>query len=80
MMTDPNPDQLSDMIEAIFSRSDQLIAHHQLDRPADKQGFIELLRLTFDEDEAGRNIFAGMDETLLDVLWQMYQKRVLSQH
>ncbi len=79
-MTDPNPDQLSDMIEAIFARSDQLIAHHQLDRPADKVGFIELLRLTFDEDEAGKQIFSTMDDALLDILWQMYQKRVLSQH
>jgi len=79
-MTDPSPEQLSDMIEAIFSRSDQLLAHHQLDRPADKTGFKELLRLTFDEDAAGQQIFGAMDETLLDVLWQMYQKRVLSQH
>ena len=79
-MTDPSPEQLSDMIEAIFSRSDQLLAHHQLDRPADKTGFKELLRLTFDEDATGQQIFGAMDETLLDVLWQMYQKRVLSQH
>jgi len=79
-MTDPSPEQLSDMIEAIFSRSDQLLAHHQLDRPADKTGFKELLRLTFYEDAAGQQIFGAMDETLLDVLWQMYQKRVLSQH
>ena len=78
-MNDPTPEQMSQMIEAIFGRAEQL-AYHQLDRPADKTGFIELLRLTFDDDEAGAGIFASMDDELLDILWQLYQKRLLSEH
>lgn len=79
-MNDPTPEQMSQMIEAIFGRAEKLLAYHQLDRPADKTGFIELLRLTFDDDEAGAGIFASMDDELLDILWQLYQKRLLSEH
>jgi len=79
-MNDPTPEHMSQMIEAIVGRAEQLLAYHQLDRPADKAGFTELLRLTFDEDEAGAGIFASMDDELLDILWQLYQKRLLSEH
>ena len=79
-MNGPTPEQMSQMIDAIFGRAEQLLAYHQLDRPADKAGFTELLRLTFDEDEAGSGIFASMDDELLDILWQIYQKRLLSEH
>lgn len=35
----------------------------------------ELLRLVFDDDDAGRTIFASFDDKLLKTLWEIYQKR-----
>ncbi len=77
MSRNPSPDQLRDMIEAIFAKTDEFRARHELDPPGDQTGFNELLRLVFSDDPAGAAIFASFDEKLLSDLWGMYQKRVL---
>ncbi len=77
MTHNPSPDEMKQMVEAIFARTDQFRAAHDLDPPGDLTGFRELIRLIFSEDEAGLEIFAQIDSDLLDALWQMYQKRVL---
>ena len=56
-------------------RHDSLLTAHDLDPPGDFTGFSELLRLVFDDDDAGRAIFASFDEKLLKTLWEIYQKR-----
>ena len=77
-MDNPTPDQMTEMIEAIFTRADQLLDTHGLDQPGDQIGFNELMRLVFEGDQAGQAIFASMDEALLAVLFDMYQKRQIS--
>jgi hypothetical protein len=77
MNENPTPEQMRDMIEAIFAKTDQFRASHDLDPPGDLVGFTELLRLVFGDDAAGQAIFASFDEQLLSALWDMYQKRVL---
>lgn len=74
-MHNPTPDDMNQMIEAIFSRADALLSKNDLDPPGDLIGFTELLRLTFDRDEAGKKIFATMDDELLTVLYQLYEER-----
>lgn len=74
-MDNPSPEQMTAMIEAIFGKTDSLLRAHDLDPPGDLTGFTELLRLAFDDDEAGRAIFASFDEKLLKTLWEIYQKR-----
>lgn len=74
-MSNPSPDEVTHMIDAIFKRADKLRSDHDLDPPGDLIGFTELLRLTFDRDEAGQQIFASMDEELLSVLYQLYEER-----
>lgn len=74
-MDNPTPDQMTEMIDAIFARADQLLDTHDLDKPGDQTGFNELMRLVFEGDPAGQAIFAGMDDALLAVLFDMYQKR-----
>lgn len=78
-MNNPTPNQMTQMIEAIFARCDQLLTHHDLPKPGDSTGFAELLRLAFDDDAAGRQIFDSFDDMLLEELWQMYQKRFLTE-
>lgn len=75
MMENPTPDQMQDMIEAIFAKADQLLTTHALPPPGDQTGFNELMRLVFDGDEAGQAIFSSMDETLLELLFDIYNKR-----
>ena len=77
-MDNPTPDQMTEMIDAIFARADQLLETHDLDQPGDQIGFNELMRLVFEGDQAGQAIFASMDEALLAVLFDMYQKRQIS--
>ena len=74
-MENPNPDQLDQMIEAIFIQCDTLLEIHGLDYPGNLTGFTELVRLTFDRDEQGRAIFATMDEELLGTLFKLYDER-----
>lgn len=74
-MENPNPEQLDQMIEAIFTQCDKLLETHELDYPGNLTGFTELVRLTFDTDEQGRAIFATMDEELLATLFQLYDER-----
>lgn len=71
----PSPEQMTAMIEAVFTKTDVLLDSHDLPPPVDLTGFIELLRLVFDDDDAGRVIFSGFDDKLLKVLWEIYQKR-----
>ena len=75
MTQNPTPDQMQDMIEAIFAKADQLLTANDLQKPADQTGFNELMRLVFDGDEAGQAIFSSMDEALLELLFDMYNKR-----
>ena len=77
MTPNPSPEQMRDMIEALFAKTDKFRALHDLDPPGDLTGFTELLRLIFSDDAAGQAIFASFDEKLLTALWDMYQKRVL---
>ena len=79
MSRNPSPDQMQDMIEAIFAKTDAFRASHELDPPGDQTGFNELLRLVFADDAIGVSIFASFDEKLLSDLWDMYQKRVLAE-
>ena len=74
-MENPSPDQLDQMIEAIFVRLDKLRDDHELDYPGNVIGFTELMRLTFEGDEQGRAIFATMDEELLTTLFKLYDDR-----
>ena len=74
-MENPTPDQMTAMIEAIFEKADSLLQANDLDPPGDLIGFTELLRLVFDDDEAGRAIFTSFDEKLLKTLWEIHQKR-----
>lgn len=74
-MENPSPQQLDQMIEAIFVKCDRLREEHGLDYPGNLIGFTELLRLTFDSDAQGRAIFETMDEELLQTLYQLYDER-----
>lgn len=74
-MQNPTPDQMQEMIEAIFAKADALLASHDLPPPGDQTGFNELLRLVFDGDEAGQSIFESMDAALLELLFDIYNKR-----
>ena len=71
----PTPEQMTNMIEAIFAKTDDLLNNSDLSPPADLLGFTELLRLVFDDDNAGRAIFNSFDKKLLETLWEMYKKR-----
>lgn len=71
----PTPEQMTDMIEAIFAKTDDLLNNNDLSPPGDLIGFTELLKLVFDDDNAGRAIFNSFDEKLLETLWEMYKKR-----
>ena len=71
----PTPEQMTNMIEAIFAKTDDLLNYNDLSPPGDLIGFIELLRLVFNDDDAGRAIFNSFDEKLLETLWEMYKKR-----
>ena len=75
MTQNPTQDELTQMIEAIFARADQLLKTNDLPPPGDQTGFTELLRLVFEGDETGQAIFASMDAELLKLLFDMYQKR-----
>jgi hypothetical protein len=77
MTSNPTPEQMRDMIEALFAKTDEFRAHHELDPPGDQTGFTELLRLVFSDDATGQAIFSSFDEELLSALWKMYQERVL---
>lgn len=74
-MDNPNPEQLDQMIEAIFARCDALREAHDLDYPGNVIGFTELVRLTFEADSQGKAIFAAMDEALLETLFKLYDER-----
>lgn len=74
-MENPSPDQLDQMIEAIFVRCDKLREDNDLDYPGNLIGFTELVRLTFAGDAQGRAIFETMDEELLDTLFKLYDER-----
>jgi len=74
-MHNPSPEQMTAMIEAIFDKADSLLKANDLDPPGNLTGFTELLRLVFDDDEAGQAIFASFDQKLLKTLWEIYQKR-----
>ena len=74
-MENPTPEQMTAMIEAIFDKADSLLQANDLAPPGDLTGFTELLRLVFNDDDAGRAIFASFDEKLLKTLWEIYQKR-----
>ena len=74
-MENPTPEQMTAMIEAIFDKADSLLQTHDLAPPGDLTGFTELLRLVFDDDDAGRIIFTSFDDKLLKTLWEIYQKR-----
>ena len=74
-MDNPSPHQLDHMIEAIFVKCDKLLSDHDLDAPGNLIGFTELMRLTFEQDEAGSAIFATMDEELLETLYKLYEGR-----
>ena len=71
----PSPEQMTAMIEALFNKADKLLETHDLPPPGDLIGFSELLRLVFDDDDAGRAIFASFDEKLFGILWEIYKKR-----
>ena len=71
----PTPEQMTNMIQAIFAKTDDLLNHNDLSPPEDLIGFTELLRLVFNDDNAGRAIFNSFDEKLLETLWEMYKKR-----
>ena len=71
----PNPEQMTNMIQAIFAKTDDLLNKNDLLPPGDLMGFTELLRLVFNDDDAGRAIFNSFDEKLLETLWEMYKKR-----
>ncbi len=71
----PTPEQMTNMIQAIFAKTDELLNNNDLSPPANLIGFSELLRLVFDDDNAGRAIFNSFDEKLLETLWEMYKKR-----
>lgn len=71
----PTPEQMTNMIQAIFAKTDDLLKNHDLPPPGDLMGFTELLRLVFNDDDAGRAIFNSFDEKLLETLWEMYKKR-----
>lgn len=75
MMENPTPHDLDHMIEAIFVRCDKLLSDHELDPPGNQIGFNELIRLTFEQDEQGRAIFATMDDELLETLYKLYEGR-----
>ena len=77
MTSNPSPEQVCDMIEALFAKTYEFRARHELDPPGDQTGFTELLRLVFSDDAAGQAIFSSFDEELLSALWKMYQERVL---
>ena len=77
MTSNPTPEQMRDMIEALFAKTDEFRARHELDPPGDQTGFTELLRMVFSDDAAGQAIFSSFDEELLSALWKMYQERVL---
>ena len=74
-MENPTPHDLDHMIEAIFVKCDKLLSNHELDPPGNQIGFNELMRLTFEQDEAGRAIFATMDDELLETLYKLYEGR-----
>lgn len=74
-MDNPNPEQLDQMIEAIFTRCDALREAHDLDYPGNVIGFTELVRLTFEADDQGKAIFAAMDDELLATLFKLYDER-----
>ncbi len=78
-MQNPDPEQMKQMIQAIFARTDAFRSHHKLEPPGDLAGFTELLRLVFSDDAAGTEIFSSFDNQLLEILWDMYQKRVLAE-
>ena len=71
----PTPEQMTNMIQAIFAKTDDLLNKNDLPPPGDQMGFTELLRLVFNDDHAGRAIFNSFDEKLLKTLWEMYKKR-----
>ena len=71
----PTPEQMTNMIQAIFAKTDDLLNQNNLPSPGDLMGFTELLRLVFNDDDAGRAIFNSFDEKLLETLWEMYKKR-----
>ena len=66
---------MTNMIQAIFAKTDDLLNKNYLPPPGDLMGFTELLRLVFNDDDAGRAIFNSFDEKLLETLWEMYKKR-----
>jgi len=74
-MENPTPHDLDHMIEAIFVKCDKLLSDNELDPPGNQIGFNELMRLTFEQDEAGRAIFATMDDELLETLYKLYEGR-----
>ena len=74
-INNPTPEQMTDMIEAIFAKTDDLLNNNDLSPPGDLIGFTELLKLVFADDNAGRAIFNSFDEKLLETLWEMYRKR-----
>ena len=78
-MQNPTPDDMNKMIEAIFAKTDSFRANHNLEPPADKVGFIELLRLVFEQDDQGSAIFQSMDDAIFDVLYDMYKSRQTSE-
>ena len=71
----PTPEQMTNMIQAIFAKTDDLLNKNGLPPPGDLMGFTKLLRLVFNDDDAGRAIFNSFDEKLLETLWEMYKKR-----
>ena len=71
----PTPEQMTNMIQAIFAKTDDLLNKNDLPPPGDLMAFTELLRLVFNDDDAGRAIFNSFDEKLLETLWEMYKKR-----
>ena len=71
----PTPEQMTNMIQAIFAKTDDLLNKNNLPPPGDLMGFTELLRLVFNDDDAGRAIFNSFDEKILETLWEMYKKR-----
>lgn len=74
-MDNPTPDDMTKMIEAIFAKVDGFRVAHNLAPPADQVGFIELLRLVFEQDDQGKAIFQAMDDAVFNVLYDMYQSR-----
>ena len=71
----PTPEEMTNMIQAIFAKTDDLLNKNNLPPPGDLMDFTELLRLVFNDDDAGRAIFNSFDEKLLETLWEMYKKR-----